>query len=171
MRHRKKSEKFSRSRAQRKALMKSLLRAVVINERITTTVSRAKHLRGAVDRLIGCGKRGTLADRRRAYQLLGDRRLVRRLFDAIAPRFPKTAGGYTRIFNVGRRSGDGAQMAILELTKVEKKKKSAKLTKTKAEPKHTGEHPSAPPPKKERKPTRGIASRVKKIFKKERDSL
>lgn len=171
MRHRKKSEKFSRSRAQRKALIKSLLRALIINERITTTVSRAKYLRGEVDRLITCGKRGRLSDRRRAYQLLGDRKLVRRLFDAIVPRFPKTTGGYTRIFNVGRRRGDGACMAIVELTRVEKKRKTARVSKTKAAPKHAEEHPQTPPPKKEKKPVRGIASRVKKIFKKERDSL
>jgi len=77
MRHRKKSERFSRSQSQRKALIKSLLRAVIINERITTTTSRAKYLKGEVDGLITWAKKGTLAGKRLAYSVLGDHKLVK----------------------------------------------------------------------------------------------
>ena len=85
MRHRRKSEKFSRSRAQRKALVKSLLQAVIVNERIVTTTSRAKYLRAEVDKLITWGKRGTLADKRLAYDVLGNHRMVTKLFNSILP--------------------------------------------------------------------------------------
>jgi large subunit ribosomal protein L17 len=165
MRHRKKSEKFSRSRAQRKALVKSLLQAVVKNERIITTTSRAKYLRGAVDRLITWGKHGTLADKRLAYKALGDHTMVTKLFDGIAPRFPKTQGGYTRVLRAGTRKGDGASLSLLELTKVEKKRKAGKVPAA-VDKLPEGKSEKAAP-KKEKKSTNGIASRVKKIFKKD----
>jgi len=107
MRHRKKSERFSRSQSQRKALIKSLLRAVIINERITTTTSRAKYLKGEVDGLITWAKKGTLAGKRLAYSVLGDHKLVKKLFDEIGPRFSKVSGGYTRTLSVATRKGDG----------------------------------------------------------------
>ena len=170
MRHRKKSEKFSRSRAQRKALVKALLRSVVINERIVTTTSRAKYLRAEVDRLITWGKRGTLADRRLVYRALGDHKLVRKVFEAIVPRYPATTGGYTRVLSVGVRKGDGAALSLLELTKFEKKRKPSKGVREKSANKLTEVKSDKEPPKKVKKPEKGIASRVKKIFKKERDS-
>ena len=168
MRHRKKSEKFSRSRAQRKALVKSLLQAVIINERIVTTTAKAKHMRGEVDKLITLAKKGTLAGRRLAYQALGNHHMVTKLFDAIAPRFPKTEGGYTRVLRVGTRKGDGACLSLLELTKVEKKKASKTVKAgAKAMPKAAKEQS----PVKEKKAPKGIASRVKNIFKKDRDAI
>src|SRR3989338_8523555 len=106
MRHRKKSEKFSRSRGQRRALVKSLLRAIIINERIITTTSRAKYLRAEVDNLITKAKSGNLASRRLVYQKLGDHSLVKRLFETIAPRFKALTSGYTRIAQLIQRKGD-----------------------------------------------------------------
>ena len=173
MRHRKKSEKLSRSRAQKKALVKALLRAVVINERITTTTSKAKYLRADVDKLITWAKRNTLHCRRLAFAILGDQKLVRRLFDVIGPRFKDISGGYTRVLAQGVRKGDGASLSILELTKIEKKKKPSKAKKTKAKEKeeHIEKHEEKKAPKKEAKPKKGIISGVRKIFKKERDAL
>ncbi len=171
MRHRKKKEKLSRSRAQRKALVKALLRAVVINERITTTESKAKYMRADVDKLITWAKSGTLACRRMAYTSLGDHKLVRRLFEVIGPRFKNINGGYTRVLKAGVRKGDGAQLAVLELTKVEKKIKVHKAKKEKAKEEHPQRVEEKKPPKKETKPQKGIISGVRQIFKKERDAL
>jgi len=173
MRHRKKSEKFSRSRAQKKALVKSLVRALLINERIKTTTSRAKYLRTEADRLVTLAKKGTLADKRLAYKVLGDHKLVSRLFEVIGPRFQHITGGYTRILNVGIRKGDGASLSLIEFTRKVLKAKGPKVKKEKA-PKVEKEAPkkeSKIPPKKETKSQKGIFSGVKKVFKKERDAL
>jgi len=167
MRHRKKSEKFSRSRAQRKALINSLLRAVIINERITTTTSRAKYMRGEVERLITKGKNDNLASRRLVYKRLGDHKLVKRLFEVIAPRFKSINGGYTRIAHLVPRKGDGASLSLLELTKREVKKKVVKGKKDKASDSDKAKKEESATPKKQDK--KGIISGVKKIFKKERD--
>ncbi len=173
MRHRKKSEKFSRSRAQRNALVKSLLRAVIINERIVTTASKAKGLRGEVDNLITLAKKGSLHHRRLAYRLLEDHRLVKRLFEVVAPRFDKIEGGYTRVLKLGNRKGDGAPISVLELTRMQKKeKKEPKAKKEKDKAKKVSEKKEEKiAPKKEKKPKKGLIAGVRKIFKKERDAL
>lgn len=170
MRHRKRSEKFSRSRAQRKALIKSLLRSLIIYERITTTESKAKQLRRTVGRLITWTKQDTLHHRRLTYRLLQSHTLVKRLFEVIGPRFKDTHGGYTRIFDLGYRKGDGAKMSILELTKIEKKEIKHKKKKQKKEKIHEFEKKKVVP-KKIEKPKKGFISGVRKIFKKERDAL
>jgi len=133
MRHRKKSERFSRSRAQRKALIRSLLRSLFIYERIVTTQSKAKGVRGWVDKLIEWAKKDTLHHRRLAYRILCDHKLVKRLFEEIAPRFKDISGGYTRIVNVGYRKGDGALLSLLELTRIKEKKKEKKKKEEKKE--------------------------------------
>jgi large subunit ribosomal protein L17 len=171
MRHRKKSERFSRSRAQRKALVKSLLKAVVINERIKTTTSKAKYLRGEVDQLITLAKTNTLASRRQAFDVLGDHKLVHRLFESIGPRFKNIKGGYTRVLTAGVRKGDGALLSILELTKIEKKAKLRKVKKEKPKEERPEKPEEKKAPKKEAKPKKGLVSGMRKIFKKERDAL
>ncbi len=137
MRHRKKSEKFSRSRAQRKALVKSLTRALLAYEAIKTTESKAKGVRRWVDRLIEWGKDDTLHNRRLAYKFLCDHKLVKKLFEDIAPRYKDVCGGYTRIIDLGNRKGDGAKISLLELTKrkpkEKPKKKEAKQAREKKE--------------------------------------
>ncbi len=167
MRHRKKSEKFSRPRAQRKALVKALLRAVIINERITTTTSRAKYMRSEVDKLITKAKADNLASRRLVYRKLGDHNLVKRLFEVIAPRFKSVNGGYTRIARLVPRKGDGASISLLELTKREVKKKVIKGKKDKSAVNDKEKDQELVTAKKQEK--KGIISGVKKIFKKERD--
>jgi|TARA_B100000315_G_scaffold258540_1_gene311074 large subunit ribosomal protein L17 len=169
MRHRKKSENFSRSRAQKKALVKALLRSLIINERIVTTTSKAKYLRGEFDRLLTWSKRGRLHDKRLAYQVVGDHKLVRRLFEAIAPRYPQSTGGYTRVLKVGRRKGDGAQLSLIELTKVERKKKPLKEAKDKETQSLTPKKVNQSEDAKDKTAKKGIISGVKKIFKKERN--
>ncbi len=178
MRHRKKSERLSRPRAQKKALVKSLIRALVINERIITTTSRAKYIRGQIDKLITWAKKGTLSSKRLVYRLLEDHALVKRLFNDIGPRFKGINGGYTRILRMGNRKGDGASLSLIELTKIVKKEKVNKKKISGGKPKDTesAETPKEEkheriPPKKVEKPKKGFVSGVRKIFKKERDAL
>ncbi len=116
MRHKVKKKHFDRTKEQRLALYRSLARALIMEERIETSLQRAKAVRPFVERLITLGKKGDLASRRLALQLLPDRRAVKRLFEEIAPRFESRAGGYTRIVKLpDRRKGDGCELAILEL--------------------------------------------------------
>jgi large subunit ribosomal protein L17 len=85
------------------------------NEKITTTVTRAKELRKLVDKMITLGKRGDLHARRQALQVMPDQKVVAKLFEMIAPRFTERPGGYTRIIKLVNRLGDNAPMAIIEL--------------------------------------------------------
>ncbi|MFH1503845.1 MAG: 50S ribosomal protein L17 [Candidatus Omnitrophota bacterium] len=167
MRHRKKSEKLSRSRAQRKALVKSLVRAVLINERITTTTSRAKYLRAPVDKLITWAKKDTVFYRRLAYRLLGDHKLVQRLFDVIGPRFKDVEGGYTRVLAVGYRKGDAAPLSLLELTKMAQPKPEVKISEQK-EKKAAVIKEKKLTLEKEKKDKKSIAEGMKKIFKRKK---
>lgn len=170
MRHRVRSEKLSRSRAQKKALIKSLLRAILINEKIVTTESKAKELKRWVDKYITLAKEDTLHARRLAYRLLQDHLLVKRLFETIAPRFKDINGGFTRIFDLKQRRGDGGKLSVIELTKMEKKEKihKAKEKKEKVVSEETKTNKMVP---KKETPKKGVMSGIKKIFKKERDAL
>ena len=115
MRHKVKKKKFDRTKEQRLALYRSLARSLILEERITTTVERAKAVRGFVEKLVTLAKKGDLASRRRALALLPDKEAIRKLFDDIAPRFEDRNGGYTRFVRLpDRRKGDGAELAILE---------------------------------------------------------
>lgn len=162
MRHRKKSEKFSRSRAQKKALVKSLVRAVVINEKIKTTTARAKYIRSETEKLITLAKENLLSGRRQAFRILEDHKLVKKLFDDIGPRFKTIKGGYTRIYKVSPRKGDGASMSILELTKIFKKEKASPVKKTEGKTASLKSKTHQKTVKKDK----GILSGVKKILKK-----
>lgn len=172
MRHRKKSQRFSRPRAQKKALVKALLRAIIINERIITVTSKAKYISAEIDRLITKAKKDNLASRRLVYRKLGDHLLVKRLFEVIGPRFKSINGGYSRIVRLMPRKGDGAAMAIVELTKREIKVKTHKDKKVKPARATTEEVESGKieASKKEEK-KKSLISGVKKIFKKERDKI
>ncbi len=117
MRHRQKTQKFSRFSSYYEATIRSLARAVLLHQRIITTHVRAKMARQLVDRLITLGKKvDSLAARRRAYAHLNDHRLVSRLFNEVAPMFTEHNGGYTRIIPYKRRRGDNAQLVVLELS-------------------------------------------------------
>jgi large subunit ribosomal protein L17 len=116
MRHLKDGRKLNRTAAHRKALMRNLLKALLVREQIRTTDAKAKELRRRADRIVTLGKRGTLHARRLAFAYLGSRRLVRRLFDEVAPRFHGRAGGYTRILKLGPRRGDAAPLSLVEFT-------------------------------------------------------
>ncbi|MFA5337786.1 MAG: 50S ribosomal protein L17 [Candidatus Omnitrophota bacterium] len=171
MRHRKNSQKFSRSRAQRKALKKSLLRSLIIYERIKTSEAKAKELSSWIDRLISLAKEPTLANKRLAYKVLCDHMLVKKLFDNIAPRFKGINGGYSRIFGLGYRKGDASKISLIELTKVEKKEKKVIQKKEKEQKNVEVERKEEKHAPLKEKPKKTIIDGVKGIFKKERDSL
>lgn len=115
MRHAKKGRKLGTDASHTKAMLRSLAAALLANERIKTTETRAKEVRSLVDRIITWGKRGDVHARRLALAELGDQALVKKVFDDIAPRFAEREGGYTRILKLGPRKGDAAPMVIMEL--------------------------------------------------------
>jgi large subunit ribosomal protein L17 len=138
MRHRKKINKLGRSKSHRKATLKNLTSAIVQNQQIKTTLAKAKAARSFVEKLITIGKKDTVAARRQAFKFLQNHQLVKKLFDEIAPTFANRSGGYTRVIKLGRRKGDGAELAILQLVGFEpmiiEEKKPAEKKKKKPTP-------------------------------------
>jgi large subunit ribosomal protein L17 len=133
-------------------------------ERIKTTLAKGKELRGWADRIISLGKKGTLHARRQAFALLRDEGIVKKLFDEIAPRFKDRDGGYTRVYKLGWRQGDGAPLSLVELvtyTAPEEKKKST-LKKAK-------EVLEKVTPKKKRKGEKG-EKKEKKVKKEDKEA-
>ena len=119
MRHRKSGRKLGRNPSHRKALLRNMAKALLINCRITTTEAKAKTLRGVVEPLITLALQNDLHARREAYRVLGEHKLVSRLFDDIGPLFKQGGGGYTRVVKLAiPRKGDAAPLAIIELTKM-----------------------------------------------------
>jgi large subunit ribosomal protein L17 len=116
MRHLKDHRKLGRATDQRLALLRALVTGLFQHNHIKTTLEKAKEARRLADKLITLARRGDLSARRQVLRTLPDPQLVGHLFDDIARRFADRPGGYTRIIPAGRRRGDGAQMAILELT-------------------------------------------------------
>jgi large subunit ribosomal protein L17 len=96
-------------------MLRNLVKDLLLHEAIETTEARAKETRRSAERIITLGKDGTLHARRQALSFLNDKRIVSKVFDEIAPRYAGRSGGYTRIVKIGRRGGDGAPMAKLEL--------------------------------------------------------
>jgi large subunit ribosomal protein L17 len=115
MRHRKAHKKLNRTASHRKALISNLATALLENKQVRTTTVKAKEARRTIERLITFAKRGTLADRRQVLRTVRDKSVVKTLFDEIAPTYESRNGGYTRVIKLGRRRGDGAEMAVLEL--------------------------------------------------------
>ena len=107
--------KLNRDSSARKALFRSMLTSFFQHERIETTETKAKVVSGLADQMITLAKRGDLHARRQVLAYLMDEEVVKKLFDAIAPKYDGRPGGYTRILKLGPRRGDAAPMAILEL--------------------------------------------------------
>jgi len=120
MRHRVAGWKLGRNTSHRRALLRNLVTSLILEERIDTTVAKAKAMRPHVEKMITLGKRGDLAARRRAAAFLLTRTAVDRLFDKVAPRFGDRQGGYLRIIRSGWQKGDGADKAFVELLGSEK---------------------------------------------------
>jgi large subunit ribosomal protein L17 len=114
MQHNRAGRKLGRTTAHRKSLFRNQLSSLITHERIQTTLPKAKDLRPLIEKMVTLGKRGGLHARRLVLKTIPEAPTVKKLFDDIAPRFKERAGGYTRILKLGRRPGDGAEMAILE---------------------------------------------------------
>ncbi len=114
MRHRVEGRKFGRETDARRLMICNLVKSMIDHGQISTTLAKAKELRGFVDRMVTYGKANTVHARRLAYSVLGDRTLVKKLFTEIAPAFVGRNGGYTRVIKSGFRKGDSAPMAIIQ---------------------------------------------------------
>ncbi len=126
MRHQVKGRKLRRPTAHRLALLRNLVTSFLEKERIRTTLAKAKEVRPLAEKMITLGKRGTLHARRQVISFVRKESVVVKVFDDLGPRFGQRPGGYSRIVKLGRRMGDGAQMAMLELVGSEYKKKAKK---------------------------------------------
>jgi large subunit ribosomal protein L17 len=115
MRHRKKGKKLGRTSPHRKRTLQALSNALIENKKITTTVSKAKALRPFVEPLITRAKEDTEHNRRQVFRHLQNKETISELFDEVADRVGNRPGGYTRIIKLGQRSGDGAELALVEL--------------------------------------------------------
>lgn len=123
-------------------MLENMVSSLLSHQQITTTLSKAKEAKKLADRVITLGKNDSLASRRLAFSYLQDHALTSKLFKEVAPRFKNRNGGYTRILQLDRRKGDGAQLALLELTEKEIRIKEAKPKKGKAkdEKAHSHDH-------------------------------
>ena len=172
MRHAKQNQRLSLPGDRRTAVLNALVRNLVTHGRIRTTYTRAKEAQRLADRMVTLGKEGSVHSRRRAFRVLQDRTLVKQLFAEIAPRYVDISGGYTRVLRLGLRKGDGAQEALLALSRLPaeelavpaaapKPAKSPKVpTPPKAQP--TGPAPEAPKKRGFFEGLRGILTRKPK---------
>ena len=137
MRHNYKGRKLGTDFAHTKAMKRSLVQALFLNDRIKTIESRAKEIRPDVDKIITWAKKGDLHSRRLAIAALGnDKELVREIFEKVQQgMFADRQGGYTRIMKLGNRKGDNAPMVIMELCTEPVAKKAEKAAAPKAAPK------------------------------------
>lgn len=168
MRHLKARTKLNMTASHRKALFRNLANALFEHERIKTTNPKAMELRRVAERLITLAKRNDTHTMRLAFAFLRDKEMVKKLFADIGPRYTDINGGYTRVVKIGRRKGDAAPMAIIELTqrKEEEKEKKAEGKKAKEKKPKAAKKKEVKPreekakeekPKKEAKPRKAKA--------------
>jgi large subunit ribosomal protein L17 len=114
MYHRISGRKLGMKTDVREAMLKNMVTSLIVHERITTTVTRAKELRKIADRMITLGKKGNLAAIRQAAVTVKTKEALGKLFKDLGPRFAERNGGYTRIIRSSNRKGDNAPMVIME---------------------------------------------------------
>lgn len=151
MRHNKSGRRLGRKPDHLQHMMRNMVTSFLDNERITTTVTRAKELRKLADRMVTLAKKNDLHARRQALQVIRDPKVVAKLFEMIAPRYAQRPGGYTRIIRLENRTGDNAPMAVIELVeegfepkqKADKPGKKAAVAQPVEEPQETVEEETA----------------------------
>ena len=120
MRHNKKGKRLGRPMGHRKALMKNLAKQFFMHGRIKTTITKAKVLKEIVEPIITRAKKGTVYDRREVVKAIGgkgagEKNIIKKIFNEVAPLFAERNGGYTRIMRLKNRPGDNAEIVIIEL--------------------------------------------------------
>ncbi|WP_373047905.1 50S ribosomal protein L17 [Vulgatibacter sp.] len=115
MRHGVAGRRFSRTSAHREAMMDNMVTSLLRHERIRTTVPKAKEARKLAEKVITLGKKGSLHNRRTAGKVVNDKEVLAKVFGPLSERYAQRPGGYTRIIRLGKRLGDAAEMALLEL--------------------------------------------------------
>jgi large subunit ribosomal protein L17 len=115
MRHNKAGRRLGRTTSHRIAMFRNMVTSLLNFERITTTDAKAKELRIIAEKMVTLGKRGDLHAMRQAASFIREKKVVTKLFTAIAPRYKERNGGYTRIIKLGMRSGDTAPLSMIEL--------------------------------------------------------
>jgi len=134
MRHRKAGRKLGRTTSHKNAMLRNMVTSFLKDEKIVTTDAKAKELRSVAEKMITLGKRGNLHARRQALSFIRDKKIAKKVFEEISPRFSERAGGYTRIVKIGNREGDNAPVSLIELVaRAEEKPKKGK-GKEKAKP-------------------------------------
>ena len=138
MRHKVAGFKLGRTTSHRRSLLRNMVTSLIIEERIETTIPKAKALRPQIEKMITLGKRGDLSARRQAARYVMTDDALRKLFDTLGPRFGDRNGGYVRIIRAGWQKGDGADKAFIELlgseqVQEEKRQKRAEARAKKAE--------------------------------------
>ncbi len=133
------TRKLGRPTAHRNAMLRGMVTLLLENGQVETTLTRAKEVRSVAEKMITLGKKNTLASRRAALAYITKEDVVKKLFNELAPLYENRAGGYTQIFKIGARRGDGAEMAIVKLIDYKKPeasddKKSKKEKKVSAAP-------------------------------------
>ena len=131
MRHLKSGRKLGRSSAHRKALFRNLVTALIMRERIRTTLAKAKEMRSKFEKTITLGKKGTLHARRLAFRTVSQKDALQKLFGPLSERYADRTGGYTRIIKIGNRRGDDAPMAFIELVDREEEQAQSKPVEAK----------------------------------------
>jgi len=186
MRHAKQRLQLNRFTSWRRATLISIAKSLLTREQIITTKVKARAAAPFVEKLISLAKKDSLTNRRLAYKTLGEHNLVSLLFKEVGPRFNNRNCGFTRILPWTFRRGDGAQLVILELT--ERKEKIVKPKKEKASLKQEIKEEAKETPREQaptgkpkviteqkklaiKKPSKKFLGGLRKIFKKERDSL
>jgi large subunit ribosomal protein L17 len=139
MRHKVAGYKLGRTTSHRRSLLRNLTTSLILEERIETTVPKAKALRPQIEKMITLGKRGDLSARRQAGAYLMTKAAVDKLFETIGPRFGDRDGGFTRITRAGWQKGDGAEKAFIELLGSEKLVEEKKEKRAEARAKRTAE--------------------------------
>jgi large subunit ribosomal protein L17 len=139
MRHRVAGFKLGRNTEHRRALLRNLVTSLILEERVETTLPKAKAMRPQVEKMITLGKRGDVAARRRAASYLMTREAVDKLFDTISPRMGERNGGYLRIIKGGFRKGDGGEIAYIELLGSEQLQEEKRKKRTEARAKRAEE--------------------------------
>jgi large subunit ribosomal protein L17 len=156
------NRKLGRTSSHRLALFRNQLASLIVNERIVTTLPKAKELRPLIEKLITLGKNDSVHARRHAARMVADDELISKLFGTLGPRFSERPGGYTRIIKLGARRGDAAEMAILEFVgyelPAEKKADTTAAPAAAKRAKKAGPEGETEAPEAEEKPKKKVAA-------------